>query len=315
MVGRPWHAGARAPSSWLRSGSWPTSVPAGHGLTMTNSSPARRASAKQTEPVLAPADAASRRRPLRATGGGARRRASARQRQRAEDLVYDAWEASGERRAVLAREALALWPDCADAYVLLAQATASNLEQERELLEQGVAAGERALGPGTFADSVGDFWMIFQTRPYMRARAALAATLWRLGRHRRRSTTSASCSRSTRATIRGCASARRTGCFNSAHTTSSTRCSPPTPTRARPRLHLHRGARRVRRSRRHPDRARPAPAGARAQPAHPRLPDRPQDAARAAPRLHRLRRRDRSDRLRCRHPRTLGQRARRAGLA
>ncbi len=135
----------------------------------------------QTEPVLAAADAASTRRPLRAIGGRAKRRAGTQQRQQAEDLVYDAWEASGERRAVLAREALALWPDCADAFLLLAQATASNLEHARELLEQGVAAGERALGPSTFADSVSDFWLIFETRPYMRVRAALAATLWRLG--------------------------------------------------------------------------------------------------------------------------------------
>ena len=182
VVGRPWRAAG------------PVVVAAtvlladvrltGHGLTMTNSSRPRRASAKQTRPVLAPADTVSTHRPQLATGG-ARRRASAQQRQQrqqAEDLVCDAWEASGERRAVLAREALALWPDCADAYVLLAQATASNLEQACDLLQQGVAAGERALGPGTFADGVGDFWMIFETRPYMRARAALAATLWRLGR-------------------------------------------------------------------------------------------------------------------------------------
>ena len=75
---------------------------------------------------------------------------------------------------MLAREALALWPDCADAYVLLAQA-ASSLEEARELLEQGVAAGERALGRSVFVEDAGDFWLIFETRPYMRARAALAA--------------------------------------------------------------------------------------------------------------------------------------------
>lgn len=56
---------------------------------------------------------------------------------RAEDLIYEAWAATAPRRAVLAREALALWPDCADAYVLLAQA-ASSLEEARELFEQGV---------------------------------------------------------------------------------------------------------------------------------------------------------------------------------
>jgi tetratricopeptide (TPR) repeat protein len=108
-------------------------------------------------------------------------RYASRPRYRAEDLVYEAWETAGERRGALAREALALWPDCADAYVLLAQA-ASSLEGARELLEQGVAAGERALGRRVFREEVGDFWLIFETRPYMRARAALAATLWRLGR-------------------------------------------------------------------------------------------------------------------------------------
>ncbi|MGE5636007.1 MAG: hypothetical protein ACM3UV_03550, partial [Nocardioidaceae bacterium] len=68
-----------------------------------------------------------------------------------------------------------------DAYVLLAEAAAS-LEGARELLEQGVVAGERVLGRRVFREDVGDFWLIFETRPYMRARAALAAVLWRLGR-------------------------------------------------------------------------------------------------------------------------------------
>jgi len=109
------------------------------------------------------------------------RRTDSEPRYRAEDLIYEAWEAAGPRRAVLARKALALWPDCADGYVLLAQA-ASSLEEARELLERGVVAGERAVGRRVFVEDVGDFWLIFETRPYMRARAALAATLWRLGR-------------------------------------------------------------------------------------------------------------------------------------
>jgi tetratricopeptide (TPR) repeat protein len=111
--------------------------------------------------------------------GGAEQYAS-RPRYRAEDLICEAWEAVGSRRVALARRALALWPDCADAYVLLAQA-ATSLEEARELLAQGVVAGERALGRRVFWEDVGDFWLIFETRPYMRARAALAAVLWRLG--------------------------------------------------------------------------------------------------------------------------------------
>jgi tetratricopeptide (TPR) repeat protein len=138
-----------------------------------------RAFEKQAEPVLALADSEPTELVLAAEAGGDGQ--DARSRYRAEDLVYDAWEATGPRRVELAREALALWPDCADAYVLLAQG-ASSLEEARELLEEGVAAGERALGRRVFAEDAGDFWLIFETRPYVRARAALAAVLWRLGR-------------------------------------------------------------------------------------------------------------------------------------
>jgi tetratricopeptide (TPR) repeat protein len=100
----------------------------------------------------------------------------------AQDLMYDAFEAEGSRRVALALEALELSPDCADAYVLLADEMATNLDEACALLQEGVAAGERALGPDAFKDDVGEFWGRFETRPYMRAREALAETLWALGR-------------------------------------------------------------------------------------------------------------------------------------
>jgi hypothetical protein len=100
----------------------------------------------------------------------------------AQDLMYDAFEASGAQRATLARQALTISADCADAYLLLAEEATSSLEEKRQLLEQGVAAGERALGPRVFKKGVGEFWAIFETRPYMRARAALAEALWALDR-------------------------------------------------------------------------------------------------------------------------------------
>lgn len=100
----------------------------------------------------------------------------------AQDLMYEAFESQGARRVALAHEALAISPDCADGYLLLAEETASSLEEACELLEQGVAAGERALGPQPFEEDVGHFWGILETRPYMRARAALAETLWALDR-------------------------------------------------------------------------------------------------------------------------------------
>jgi tetratricopeptide (TPR) repeat protein len=146
---------------------------------MTTNRNARPASAKRAKAVLAMENQRPTPSVLTAIPGGAEEAAS-RPEFEAQDLICDAWEATGTRRAALARRALGLWPDCADAYVLLAQ-VASSLEEARELLEEGVAAGERALGRRVFQEEVGDFWLIFETRPYMRARAALAATLWRLG--------------------------------------------------------------------------------------------------------------------------------------
>jgi hypothetical protein len=98
--------------------------------------------------------------------------------EQAQQLIYEAWEApSGRRRVQLAREALKLSPDRADAYVLLAEEAARSLEEARDLYEQGMQAGERSLGPRAFKDDVGHFWGILETRPYMRARAGLAACL------------------------------------------------------------------------------------------------------------------------------------------
>ncbi len=101
---------------------------------------------------------------------------------RAQDLIYDAWETDSRRdRIRLAREALEISPDCADAYALLAEEQAKTAAEARALYRQAVEAGERALGPEVFEEGVGHFWGIHATRPYMRARAGLAEALWALG--------------------------------------------------------------------------------------------------------------------------------------
>jgi tetratricopeptide (TPR) repeat protein len=137
---------------------------------------------KKSAPVAPPADPRSMESVLTSIGRGAAHHAADEALFEAQDLMYEAFDARGARRAALARQALAISPDCADAYVLLAEETASSAEEARELLEQGVAAGERALGPRPFEDDVGYFWGLLETRPYMRARAALAETLWALDR-------------------------------------------------------------------------------------------------------------------------------------
>jgi len=100
----------------------------------------------------------------------------------AQQVMYDAWEAPTRQRAVaLARKALTISADCADAYNLLAEETAKSLEEALDLYRKGVEAGERALGKKAFKEDVGYFWGILETRPYMRARAGLAQSLWEAG--------------------------------------------------------------------------------------------------------------------------------------
>ena len=68
----------------------------------------------------------------------------------AQEIADLAWEAPRpQEQAELARQALSVSPDCADAYVILANQAASR-DQARQLLEEGVAAGQRAIGSKTF---------------------------------------------------------------------------------------------------------------------------------------------------------------------
>jgi tetratricopeptide (TPR) repeat protein len=100
----------------------------------------------------------------------------------AQDLMYDAWEATTKKqRVALAKKAIEISADCADAYVLLAEETARSLEEAMDLYRKGVEAGERALGKEVFKEEVGYFWGLLETRPYMRARLGLAQCMWGAG--------------------------------------------------------------------------------------------------------------------------------------
>lgn len=102
--------------------------------------------------------------------------------EKAQAVIYDAWEAeTPQKRARLARKALSLSKDCADAYVLLGN-DADDAAEALAYYEEGVAAGTRALGgPEKLAEYKGHFWGAFETRPYMRARQALVEALWYMG--------------------------------------------------------------------------------------------------------------------------------------
>src|SRR5450755_1489541 len=72
----------------------------------------------------------------------------------AQALMYRAFEEADEQRRVqLAKDALTICPDCADAYVLLAEHARSRKEA-LDLYEKGTAAGERTLGADALYQNV-----------------------------------------------------------------------------------------------------------------------------------------------------------------
>jgi len=98
--------------------------------------------------------------------------------EQAMEVIYAAQsERSPKHRAALAQQALELSPDCAEAYNLLAQAE-TDPRRQLQLLEQGFAAGERAIGAANFQEWEGMFWGVVETRPYMRALAGVAELSW-----------------------------------------------------------------------------------------------------------------------------------------
>ncbi len=98
----------------------------------------------------------------------------------ADELATEAFGAFGRRQIHLARRAVALWPDCIDAWLLLARRTL-DLESARDLYARAVAAGER-VRPGIERRERPfdrDEWRA--VAPYCFSRSGLGRTLWALG--------------------------------------------------------------------------------------------------------------------------------------
>lgn len=101
-----------------------------------------------------------------------------------QDIMYEAWEAESKRERIkLAKEALSISSDCADAYNLLAEEDAKTLEEAKELYQKGMEAGRRALGGKIFKENDGHFWGYAPSRPYMRSRLGYMECLWESGEH------------------------------------------------------------------------------------------------------------------------------------
>jgi hypothetical protein len=102
--------------------------------------------------------------------------APASDRERALDLCYAAQDQYSRREHQMLREALRLDPDCAQAYVQLAERQSDPAEGEK-IYRQAIEAGRRSLGNEPFNDPEYPFWGAIESRPFMRAMAGLAESL------------------------------------------------------------------------------------------------------------------------------------------
>ncbi len=117
---------------------------------------------------------------LKQLGGMIPARKAVTPRELAADKYFAALEAHGRLRTKLAREALALDGDYADALVLLAE-DMPDPKRARDLWRHAFDVATRTLGAEAFSEHAGHFWGVLETRPYMRARGGLASLEWATG--------------------------------------------------------------------------------------------------------------------------------------
>ncbi|MBP1969362.1 tetratricopeptide (TPR) repeat protein [Virgibacillus natechei] len=98
----------------------------------------------------------------------------------AQDKLYEAQVEKGAKRRKLIKEALDIYPNSPDAYLLMAADT-SSMNEQHSLFHQALLAGEKDLGKDFFKENKGHFWLMIETRPYMRAKADYATVQYNLG--------------------------------------------------------------------------------------------------------------------------------------
>jgi tetratricopeptide (TPR) repeat protein len=101
----------------------------------------------------------------------------------AEDMALEAHSLrTPNQRILAAQKAIEIDPNCAEAYLILADDFAENPLDEIEYYEKAISAAQKTLGANFFKENKGHFWGMFETRPLMRAKQFLAQTLWSVHR-------------------------------------------------------------------------------------------------------------------------------------
>ncbi|MCK4665179.1 hypothetical protein KAU33_00420 [Candidatus Dependentiae bacterium] len=103
-------------------------------------------------------------------------------RDKAQNLIYDAFESdSNAEKIKLAKQALEIYPDTADAYVLLAENSDEKIESVIELYRKGVKAGKKSINPKIFKSFKTNLYSAVTARPYLRAKYGLGESLLEAG--------------------------------------------------------------------------------------------------------------------------------------
>lgn len=100
-----------------------------------------------------------------------------------QELALDILEQAYEKEDInegrkLARKAIKIDPVCLDAYIYLGD-TEKSEKKRLEIYEKATVIGEAYFGEAYFEENKGHFWGLTETRPYMRAKMALAESLMR----------------------------------------------------------------------------------------------------------------------------------------
>jgi tetratricopeptide (TPR) repeat protein len=104
-------------------------------------------------------------------------------KEQAQDLIFEALEQPEDKGYQLALKALQMDPDCIEAYEYLG---ALEPIPETAILyyKNGIEIGRRIFAKNYLKDSIGHFWMIHETRPFMRCLQAYADCFSDMGRFR-----------------------------------------------------------------------------------------------------------------------------------
>ncbi len=101
--------------------------------------------------------------------------------EQAEEIVEGARQLNPTFALEAINKALAIYPDCIEAYEALA-VLQKNQNKVLDCLNQGIAIGERLFEDKNSAKYTEGFWGVHETRPYMRCLAGKATLLYRMSR-------------------------------------------------------------------------------------------------------------------------------------